>query len=176
MRTMFSLLRTTTFLAVLAGSLLVSTISMGLWVATTTAQVASLTAGAAASVIAQRRAVASAIATTRAKMIVKRKKALARAVLKTKAKARMRRVMVAVPLAGIAVAAAFERQDYLAWKEDNPTGDWEAYSCQVAQMSGEVVEEVLSELPEAVRPARNTLLGKLPACGLDQTVTASVGE
>lgn len=175
MRKLFAFFRTTTFLLLLIGSLVMSTISLGVWVASTTAQVATLTAGAAASVIAQRKAVAAAVASTRAKMLVKRKKAVARAVLKTKAKARMRRVMVAVPLAGIAAAAAFERQDYLAWKEDNPGGDLNAYSCEVAQLSGEVVEEVLAELPEQVRPGRNMVLGRLPKC-VDKTVTASVGE
>ena len=92
------------------------------------------------------------------------RKAIAAAVLRTKAKARLRRALVVVPVAGIAAAIAFEREDYLEWKQDNPDGDLEAYGCEVSAVSAEVVDDVLQDLPEQVRPSRDWLLSRLPEC------------
>lgn len=92
------------------------------------------------------------------------RKAIAAAIVRTKAKARLRRAVVALPIAGVAAAVAFERQDYLEWKDDHPDGDVEDYGCEVGTVSAEVIDDVLQELPGPVRPSRDWLLSRLPGC------------
>ena len=138
-------MRTTAFLAVLCVSLATTTLSLGIWAVSLAAQVTTMTASAAAVAIANRKAIAAAV-------------------LRTKAKARLRRAMVVVPVAGIAAAIAFEHQDYLDWKEDNPDGDLETYGCELSSVSAEVVDDVLQDLPAQVRPSRDWLLSRMPEC------------
>jgi len=142
---LFAFIRTTAFLVVLCISLATTAVSLGIWAVSLTAQVTTMTAGAAATAIAHRKAIAAAV-------------------LRTKAKARLRRALVVVPVAGLAAAIAFERQDYLEWKEDNPDGDVEAYGCEVSVVSAEVVDDVLQDLPEQVRPSRDWLLSRTADC------------
>ena len=101
---------------------------------------------------------------TAASAAVKHRKEVAKAVSKAKAKARLRRVMVAVPAVGTVVAVAFEAQDYSEWQDENPDGTPEDYSCEVAKVSAEIVDEVLQDLPETVRPSPDTVLAWLPNC------------
>ena len=82
---------------------------------------------------------------------------------KTKAKARLRRFVVAIPVAGTAAVAYFERRDYLDRKEEHPEGTIDVYADEVATASAEVVDDVLQELPEPLRPARETVSGALNA-------------
>lgn len=126
-------------------SLLISTASLAAYAVSLTTQVTTLTVGAAATAVARRKAIATAV-------------------LRTKAKARIRRGLVAVPIAGIAAAAAFERQDYLEWKEDNPDSDIADYGCEMSVISAELVDEVLQELPSQARPPRDLILSQLPEC------------
>jgi len=139
------LLRTAGFLAVLCVSLATTAVSMGIWAISLTAQVSTMTASALAASLANRRAIAAAV-------------------VRTKAKARLRRALVVIPVAGIAAAIAFEREDYLEWKQDNPDGDLESYGCEVSAVSAEVVDDVLQDLPEQVRPSRDWLLSRMPDC------------
>lgn len=141
----FKMMRTTAFLAVMCVSLATTAVSLGVWAVSLTAQVTTMTAGAAAAAIAHRKAIAAAV-------------------LRTKAKARLRRALVVVPVAGIAAAIAFEREDYLEWKQDHPDGDLETYGCELSAVSAEVVDDVLQDLPEQVRPSRDWLLSRMPEC------------
>jgi len=145
MMRILAFLRTAGFLAVLCVSLATTAISMGIWAVSLTAQVTTMTASAAAAAIANRKAIAAAI-------------------VRTKAKARLRRALVVLPIAGIAAAVAFERQDYLEWKTDHPDGDVEDYGCEVGTVSAEVIDDVLQDLPETVRPSRDWLLSRVPSC------------
>ncbi|MBC7284546.1 hypothetical protein [Hoeflea sp.] len=141
----FRLMRTTAFVSVLIVSLATTALSMGIWAISLTAQVTTMTASAAAAAIANRKAIAAAIA-------------------RTKAKARLRRALVILPIAGVAAAVAFEREDYLEWKEENPEGDVQDYGCEVSQISAEVIDDVLQDLPEQVRPSKDWLLARMPSC------------
>lgn len=176
---LFSSLKTTSFLIMLCITLATTTVSLAVWTASLATQVTTMTVSAAAALIQNRNALAAAVARTRAsmtlthkkattalktRMTVQRKKAVGSAVARTKAKARLRRVMAAVPLAGIAAAGYFEHSDYQEWKEDNPEGDFAGYSCEVSALSAEVIDEVLQELPETVRPGRDLVLSQLPTC------------
>lgn len=141
----FRWLRNTAVLMWLCGALAISTVALSLQALTLTAQVATVTASASAAALRHR-------------------KEMARAVSRAKAKARLRRVLVAVPVVGTGAAVAFEAQDFRAWQSENPTGTFGEYSCEVAELSAEVVDEVLQDLPDAVRPSRDMVLRQLPDC------------
>lgn len=154
LRSIAALIRTTAFLVVLCVTLATTTLSAGLAAISMSAQVATLTAGAAVAAATKAKAVATAVAKAKAK---------------EKSKARLKRLLVAVPVAGIAAAAAFEYADYREWQEEHPDGTVSDYGCEVATLSAEVVDEVLQDLPEATRPPRDLLLSQLPACPASET-------
>jgi hypothetical protein len=141
----FRWLRNTVVLMWLCGALAVSTVALGVQALTLSAQVATVTAGASAAALRHR-------------------KDLAKAVSKAKAKARLRRVLVAIPVVGAGAAVAFEAQDFRDWQIDNPEDTFAEYSCEVASLSAEVVDEVLQDLPDGFRPSRDMVLNQLPEC------------
>ena len=145
MRHLFRLLRSTVFLMWLCGALAVGTVTLAIQAMTLSAQVATLSAGAAATAI-------------------KHRKELANAVARAKAKARLRRMVVAVPFVGGGAALAFEAQDFQDWQARNPDGTFKDYSCEVATLSADVVDDVLQDLPETLRPSRDAVLSQLPEC------------
>jgi hypothetical protein len=138
-------LRNTVFLGALLAGLAASSLSLGLWALSLSAQVATVSAGAAAAALRHR-------------------KELAHAVARTKAKARLRRALVAVPVVGLGSLVYFEEQDYREWLEENPGGDRTAYLCEMAALTAEVMDEVLQDLPEALRPAAGRLRAQGPDC------------
>lgn len=141
----FKWLRNTVVLMWLCAALLFSTVALAVQAVTLTAQVATVTASASAAALSHR-------------------KDLARAIARTKAKARLRRMLVAVPVVGAGAAVAFEAQDFRDWQVDNPDGTFADYSCEVATLSAEVVDEVLQDLPDGFRPSRDMVLNQLPDC------------
>ena len=91
---------------------------------------------------------------------VKEKKAVAKA----KAKARVRRAISAIPVLGTAAFAAFEYNDYKQWLEENPGGTKEQYGCEVLNTTSEVFSDVANELPENIRPSRETIFAAMIKC------------
>ena len=147
MKFFLGLLKSTVFVTWLLATMLTVTISASLWALHLTTQVATLTAASAATALAHR-------------------KELARAVAKVKAKARLRRMLITVPFIGLGVIVYFEEQDYREWKEDHPDGTREEYTCEVAELTAEVVDEVLQDLPTRIRPSQNALQKLIPECEL----------
>lgn len=145
MRRVLGWLRNTVVLMWLCGALAVSTVALGVQALTLSAQVATVTASASAAALRHR-------------------KDLAKAVSKAKAKARLRRVLVAIPVVGAGAAVAFEAQDFRDWQIDNTEGTFADYSCEVSTLSAEVVDEVLQDLPDGLRPSRDMVLNQLPEC------------
>ena len=142
---MLKFFQNTAFLIVLCVSLALSTAAFATKAIMLSAEVATLSASAAASAITHRREVAKAVA-------------------KAKAKARIRRYVAAIPLIGIGAVAAFETQDYLEWSEENPNGTKADYACDTAEASAQVVDEVLQALPKRIRPSSDYVLSYLPEC------------
>lgn len=140
-----ALLQSTAVLVTLLLVFASSTAALTMRTITLGAQVSAAGAQAAATAIAHRKAIAAAVA-------------------REKAKGRLKRYIVAVPLAGTAAAAGFEYVDYREWSEANPDGTAGEYSCEVAINSAAVLDEVLQELPERARPSRDFVLGLLPEC------------
>src|SRR6056297_1058679 len=90
--------------------------------------------------------------------------AVAKAVMKTKAKARIRRAVVAIPVVGLGAMVYFEERNFREWKDEHPEGTRQEYGCEVVDMTAEVLEEVLQELPEYVRPEPETVFKLMPKC------------
>ena len=142
---MFRLFKNVVFLAWLVGAL--ASLSIGLtWCSLQlTTGVARLTAEATATAL-------------------KHRKEIAKAVARTNAKARLKRALVMVPIAGIAVAAYFEEQDYQEWKQENPNGNRQDYACEIAVFSAEVLDDSLREILDQLRPSRTQLTNHTTKC------------
>lgn len=138
-------LRSTAFVVAFFAVLVSSVIGSTLWALQLSAAVATMSANAAAAAVRHR-------------------KELAEAVARTKAKARLRRIVAAVPFAGAGAIVYFEDQDYREWLAENPNGTAGDYACEVARLSAEVIDEVLAELPEGVRPSPEIVLSWMPEC------------
>lgn len=143
--TLLTFIRTTSFLIMLCVTLATTTISLGIWAVSLTSQVATMSASAAATAIQHR-------------------KAIAKAVFRTKTKARLKRLIVAIPAIGAGAAVYMEKQDYDEWQAENPDKTSSDYACEVGAVSAEVVDDLLQDLPEMVRPSPDMVLSKLPEC------------
>ena len=144
-RFVFRLFKSAIFLFVLAVGLGVALLQTSLSLASATAQVATLSANAETAAALH-------------------KKQMAKAISKEQAKARLKRLIVAVPLLGTGAAVAFEGNDLKVWLEENPGKSATDYGCEVASSSAEVMDEVLAELPEKFRPPSDLVMSRMPEC------------
>ena len=144
-RFVLRLFRSAIFLFLLAVGLGVTLLQTSLSLASATAQVATLSANAATAAALH-------------------KKQMAKAISKEKTKARLKRLIVAVPLVGTGAALAFEANDLKVWLEENPDKSSTDYGCEVASSSAEVMDEVLAELPEKFRPSSDRIMSRMPVC------------
>ena len=144
-RFVFRLFRSAIFLFLLTVGLGVALLQTSLSLASATTQVATLSANAATAAALH-------------------KKQMAKAISKEKAKARLKRLIVAVPLVGTGAAVAFEGNDLKVWLEENPDKSATDYGCEIASSSAEVMDEVLAELPEKFRPSNDLIMSRMPEC------------
>ena len=144
-RFVLRLFRSAIFLFLLAVGLGVTLLQTSLSLASATAQIVSLSANAATAATLH-------------------KKQMAKAISKEKAKARLKRLIVAVPLVGTGAALAFEANDLKVWREENPDKSPRDYGCGVAYASADVMDEVLAELPERFRPSSDLIMSRMPEC------------
>ena len=144
-RFVLRLFRSAIFLFLLAVGLGVTLLQTSLSLASATAQVVTLSANAATAATLH-------------------KKQMAKAISKEKAKARLKRLIVAVPLVGTGAALAFEANDLKVWREENPDKSPRDYGCGVAYASADVMDEVLAELPERFRPSSDLIMSRMPEC------------
>ena len=75
--------------------------------------------------------------TTIALMKVQHKKNI----LKTKLKERGKRLLAAVPVAGLIAVGWFEKSEYDEWRLDNPSGTPELYSIELKDAAFEMVDD-----------------------------------
>ena len=125
---MLGLLRNSTFVILLIGSLTSLAVSASIWAISQTMRVATLSKSVATQAVQNRRQIA-----------------------RLAAKARLRRIVAAVPLAGIAAAGYFEERDRREWLEANPGKTNADYACQVAELTTEVMDEVLAGMPMEIQ-------------------------
>ena len=143
---MLSLLRNTTFLIITCATFAVSTAGLAVKTFSLSAQVAGLTASAATAAVTHR-------------------KELAATVSRVKAKARLRRLVAAIPLRQASLPLrSLSDAIFFRGKKKTPDGTFGQYGCEASVLSAEVMDEVLQELPEAVRPRKETVLKMLPKC------------
>ena len=69
-------------------------------------------------------------------------------ILKTKIKERGKRILTAIPIAGLIAIGWFEKLEYEEWKQDNPDGTPEQYANEVADLVYEVAESYYQEIIE----------------------------
>jgi phage terminase large subunit len=155
------MLRNTLFSVWVIGSLLFSTIGLGIFAVSQAVRVATLSADLASS--------AAELASTKAA----HKTALSKQKAKLKAKARLRRGLVAVPVLGAGLIVYFEEQDFQEWVNENPNGSRRDYLCEVAKYSSEIVDDIVADtveaaqkLPKSVRPNAETVKAwlEIPKC------------
>ena len=149
-RFVFRLFRSAIFLLLLAVGLGLALLQTSLSLASATAQIATLSANAATAAALH-------------------KKQMAKAISKEKAKARLKRLIVAVPLLGTGAAVAFEGNDLKVLLAENPDKSPTDYGCEIASSSAEVMDEVLAELPEKFRPSSDLIMSRMPECNEPST-------
>lgn len=125
---MLGLLRNTTFVLLLIISLTSLAISTSIWAVSQTMRVAAMSKAVAAQAVQNRRQIA-----------------------RLAAKARLRRIIAAVPFAGIAAAGYFEERDRRDWLDANPGKTNADYACEVAELTTEVMDEVLAGMPMEIQ-------------------------
>lgn len=69
-------------------------------------------------------------------------------ILKTKMKERGKRLLAAIPVAGVLAVGWFEKNEYEEWKLENPDGTLEEYTSEIKQVAAEVASEVASSYCE----------------------------
>ena len=112
----------------------------------------------------QATATAASLSSEAATTAIRHKKAISTALAKAKAKARLKRTLTMIPVVGAVIGAYFEKQEYEEWVEEHPEGSKQEYLCEVATLTSEVLDEVLFELPQTIRPSRTVLSGNMPKC------------
>ena len=156
----YRFIRSTVFLLLFCATLAISTLILGIKVTQLGVQVATLTASAANAAIAHRKDKAQAVAKTKAR---------------ERAKARIKRSAIAaaavVPVFGGMVAApamvvAFEKAEFDDWKEENPNPGFGDYACDTGDITAEVIDETLRELPKSLRLSSDKLSLWMPECGV----------
>ena len=125
---MLGLLRNSTFVLLLIVSLTSLAVSTSIWAVSQTMRVATLSKAAATQAVQNRKQIA-----------------------RLAAKARLRRIVTALPLAGMVVAAYFEERDRREWLEANPGKTNADYACEVAELTTEVMDEVLAGMPMEIQ-------------------------
>lgn len=125
---MLGLLRNSTFVLLLIVSLTSLAVSTSIWAISQTMRVATLSKAVATQAVQNRKQIA-----------------------RLAAKARLRRIVTALPLAGMVVAAYFEERDRREWLEANPGKTNADYACEVAELTTEVMDEVLAGMPMEIQ-------------------------
>ena len=132
---MFKFLRNTAVVICLLFSFAAITASASVWAIVQTQKAIHASAALASKAIQHK------------KVIAETAKHHKRQLLRQKAKARLRRIAVAVPVAGFAAAAYFEEKDRRAWLASNPGQSNGDYACEMAALTTEVTDDVLAGLP-----------------------------
>ncbi|MDC0581153.1 hypothetical protein OAO54_03745 [Amylibacter sp.] len=142
---MLSLFKNTVFLIWLLCSLASITIFTSIWALQKTFIVAKLSAEITSNTI-------------------KHRKEIKKTISKIKAKARLKRIITMVPIAGAAAGIYFEESEFQEWLIDNPNGKRSDYLCEIAEITSEIIDEVINTLPKSIRSGENLLQAISPEC------------
>ena len=142
---MLSLFKNTVFLIWLLCSLASITVFSSIWALQKTFMVAKLSAEITSNTI-------------------KHRKEIKKTITKIKAKARLKRIITMLPIAGAAAGIYFEESEFQEWLIDNPNGKRSDYLCEIAEITSEIIDEVINTLPKSIRSGENLLQTISPAC------------
>ena len=142
---MLSLFKNTVFLIWLLCSLASITIFTSIWALQKTFIVAKLSAEITSNTI-------------------KHRKEIKKTITKIKAKARLKRIITMLPIAGAAAGIYFEENEFQEWLVDNPNGKRSDYLCEIAEITSEIIDEVIDALPQSIKFGENLLKAITPEC------------
>ena len=142
---MLSLFKNTVFLIWLLCSLASITVFSSIWALQKTFMVAKLSAEITSNTF-------------------KHRKEIKKTISKIKAKARLKRIITMLPIAGAAAGIYFEESEFQEWLIDNPNGKRSDYLCEIAEITSEIIDEVINTLPKSIRSGENLLQVISPAC------------
>ena len=142
---MLSLFKNTVFLIWLLCSLASITIFTSIWALQKTFIVAKLSAEITSNTI-------------------KHRKEIIKTISKIKAKARLKRIITMLPIAGAAAGIYFEESEFQEWLIDNPNGKRSDYLCEIAEITSEIIDEVIDALPQSIKSGENLLKAMTPEC------------
>ena len=142
---MLSLFRNTVFMIWLLCSLASITVFSSIWALQKTFMVAKLSAEITSNTI-------------------KHRKEIKKTITKIKAKARLKRIITMLPIAGAAAGIYFEESEFQEWLIDNPNGKRSDYLCEIAEITSEIIDEVIDALPQSIKSGENLLKAITPEC------------
>ncbi|MDB9728154.1 hypothetical protein OAA84_07075, partial [Amylibacter sp.] len=79
-------------------------------------------------------------------------------------KARLKRIITMLPIAGAAAGIYFEESEFQEWLIDNPNGKRSDYLCEIAEITSEIIDEVMNDLPQSFRSGESLLKAISPVC------------
>ena len=142
---MLSLFKNTVFVIWLLCSLASITVFTSIWALQKTFMVAKLSAEITSNTI-------------------KHRKEIKKTITKIKAKARLKRIITMLPIAGAAAGLYFEESEFQEWLIDNPNGKRSDYLCEIAEITSEIIDEVIDDLPQSIKSGENLLKAITPEC------------
>ena len=142
---MLSLFKNTVFLIWLLCSLASITVFSSIWALQKTFMVAKLSAEITSNTF-------------------KHRKEIKKTISKIKAKARLKRIITMLPIAGAAAGIYFEESEFQEWLIDNPNGKRSDYLCEIAEITSEIIDEVIDDLPQSIKSGENLLKAITPEC------------
>ena len=142
---MLSLFKNTVFLIWLLCSLASLTVFSSIWALQKTFMVAKLSAEITSNTF-------------------KHRKEIKKTISKIKAKARLKRIITMLPIAGAAAGIYFEESEFQEWLIDNPNGKRSDYLCEIAEITSEIIDDVIDDLPQSIKSGENLLKAITPEC------------
>ena len=142
---MLSLFRNTVFMIWLLCSLASITVFSSIWALQKTFMVAKLSAEITSNTF-------------------KHRKEIKKTISKIKAKARLKRIITMLPIAGAAAGIYFEESEFQEWLIDNPNGKRSDYLCEIAEITSEIIDEVIDTLPQSIKSGETLLKAITPEC------------
>ena len=94
----------------------------------------------------------------------KHRKEIKKTISKIKAKARLKRIITMLPIAGAAAGIYFEESEFQEWLIDNPNGKRFDYLCEIAEITSEIIDDVIDDLPQSIKSGENLLKAITPEC------------
>ena len=142
---MLSLFKNTVFVIWLLCSLATITVFSSIWALQKTFMVAKLSAEITSNTI-------------------KHRNEIKKTITKIKAKARLKRIITMLPIAGTAAGIYFEESEFQEWLIDNPNGKRSDYLCEIAEITSEIIDDVIDDLPQSIKSGENLLKAITPEC------------